>query len=111
MSPFLIIVALMLPCIAALLASRYAKNVWATQLLLWGGAIFLIAIFLSVVFDQQCRGSALEGWIECQPSFLVFLANGLRQPLLLLVLGYFFIGPIIVITAATLEFLGRSRKT
>jgi hypothetical protein len=110
MSEFLSIVTLMLPFIVALLASRYAQSLWAARLLSWGGAIFLIVIFLIFIFELQCRGSMLKGFVECQPAFFLNLVSAMAAPLILALLSYAVVGPIILIVAGIMEYQKRSRN-
>ncbi|HCI05868.1 hypothetical protein N9769_06810 [Ascidiaceihabitans sp.] len=111
MNQLLIIIALMVPCISALLLSRITLNPHATKLLFWGGASFLFVIFLSVMLDQQCRGSLVTNWVECRPAMLLGLANTFSKPLLVSLMAYIFIGPFMVIAAGVFELLHRRRTS
>ncbi|MEP1520298.1 hypothetical protein [Ascidiaceihabitans sp.] len=98
---------LMAPCLAALGLARFAKSRIAARLLISGGLYFLIVLFLSVLFGNQCIGGSLNGFTECTPSFLTPVAQTLAGPLLISFLGYLFVGPAILTVAAIFEFLNR----
>lgn len=107
MNDLFTVLGLMSPCVAALAVSRFATSQVAKRLLIIGGLYFLIIIFLSFLFGQQCIGGLIEGFISCEPSQMTSVAQTLANPLLISFLGYLVVGPAIVLAAAIFEFLKR----
>lgn len=107
MSDFMVFSGMMLPCIVAILLSRFAQSVWAKRLLFWSSAFFLVNFCLMILLAQQCQGSLLLGLIECSPSFLRSFGNALAGYFIFTLIGYVFIGPALLIAAAILEYLKR----
>ena len=95
---------LMSPAIAAICLSQMAKSRWGGRILLWGGLISMVGLFITILLGAQCDGNWLKGFLNCKLRPLTSYFEVLHRASMLSLISYMIIGPVLVACAALLEW-------